>query len=43
VRPGTLVVIVALLVAIVVFAILLITYDDGRPEPERPSPTSVSP
>jgi hypothetical protein len=43
VRPGTLVAVVALLIAILVFAFFLIGYDDGRPEPERPSPTSVAP
>ena len=44
-RPGTLVVIIALLLAMLGFGIFLITYenDEGRPEPERPSPTSVSP
>jgi hypothetical protein len=47
VRPGTLVVLIALLVALVVFGVFLIGYDfsndNGRPEPERPSPTFVSP
>jgi hypothetical protein len=43
VRPGTLVVIIALLVAMIVFGIFLIGYDEGRPEPGRPSPTSVRP
>ena len=44
-RPGTLAVIIGLLVALVVFGVFLITFDNdnGRPEPERPSPMSVSP
>lgn len=43
-RPGTLVVIVAMLIAMVVFGIFLITFEDdeSRPDPGRPSPTSVS-
>lgn len=40
-RPGTLAVIIALLIALVVFGIFLITGDQGQSP--RPSPTSVSP
>jgi hypothetical protein len=45
VRPGTLVVVITLLVAMIVFGIFLITFenDESRPEPGRPSPTSVAP
>ena len=42
-RPGTLVVIVVLLVALVGFAFFLFGNGDGRPVPGRPPPTSVSP
>ena len=42
-RPGTLVVIIALLVALLGFGVYLITYDSDRPEPHPSPPASVSP
>lgn len=42
-RPGTLAVVILLLLAILAFGFFLITYDNGRPEPGRPPPTSESP
>ena len=42
-RPGTLAVIVLLLIGILAFGVFLITYDSGSLQPERPVPTSVAP
>ena len=42
-RPGTLVVIVLLLLALVLFGVFLFWNDDGRPDPGRAPTPSVSP
>jgi hypothetical protein len=43
VRPGTLVAIIVILVALIAFGLFLFTDGNGRPEPGRPQPTSVAP
>jgi hypothetical protein len=42
VRPGTLAIIIVLLIAMLMFGLFLITYDNGRPGMGRPPATPGS-